>query len=108
MRLGADATLELLEYGDQIRTNEWRYKWSSVREELLGMLSQQNAFGPTYALARYYRSADKQEPDPFGAPIEIEWLTKLLDATGIRYRIKGRRKQPYSLWRKLEPVATLA
>ena len=29
-------------------------------------------------------------------------LTKLLDATGIRYRIKGRRKQPYSLWRKLE------
>lgn len=62
-RLGADATLELLEYGDQIRTNEWRYKWSSVREELLGMLSQQNAFGPTYALARYYRSADKQEPD---------------------------------------------
>jgi len=29
-------------------------------------------------------------------------LTKLLDATGIRYRLKGRRKQPYSLWRKLE------
>ena len=62
-RLGSDATLELLEYGDQIRTNEWRYKWSSVREELLRLLSQQNAFGPTYALARYYRSADKQEPD---------------------------------------------
>lgn len=62
-RLGAEATLELLEYGDQIRTNEWRYNWSSVREELLRLLSQQNAFGPTYALARYYRSADKQEPD---------------------------------------------
>ncbi len=62
-RLGAEATLELLEYGDQIRTNEWRYKWSSVREELIHLLSQQNAFGPTYALARYYRSADKQEPD---------------------------------------------
>lgn len=62
-RLGADATLELLEYGDQIRTHEWRYKWSSVREELLRLLSQQNAFGPTYALARYYRSADNQEPD---------------------------------------------
>jgi hypothetical protein len=62
-RLGAEATLELLDYGDQIRTHEWRYKWSSVREELLRLLSQQNAFGPVYALARYYRSADKQEPD---------------------------------------------
>lgn len=29
-------------------------------------------------------------------------LTRLLDATGMRYRLKGRRKQPYSLWRKLE------
>lgn len=62
-RLGADATLELLEYGDQLRTHEWRYRWGSVREELLALLSQQNAFGTTYALARYYRSADKQEPD---------------------------------------------
>ena len=62
-RLGADATLELLEYGDQISTNEWRYRWSSVREELLRLLSQQNAFGPTHALARYYRSTDKQEPE---------------------------------------------
>lgn len=62
-RLGAEATLELLEYGDQIRTHEWRYTWSTVREELIGLLSQQNAFGPTYALARYYRAADKQEPD---------------------------------------------
>lgn len=62
-RLGAEATLELLEYGDQIRTNEWRYRWNSVREELIRLLSQQNAFGPTYALARYYCSADKQEPD---------------------------------------------
>jgi hypothetical protein len=62
-RLGAEATLELLEYGDQIRTTDWRYKWSSVREELLRLLSQQNAFGPAYALARYYRSTDAQEPD---------------------------------------------
>ncbi len=62
-RLGAENTLELLEYGDQIRTDEWRYRWSSVREELLRLFGQQNAFGPTYALARYYRSGDKQEPD---------------------------------------------
>jgi hypothetical protein len=62
-RLGAEATLELLEYGDQVRANDWRYKWSQVREELLRLLSQQNAFGPTYALARYYRSTDAQEPD---------------------------------------------
>jgi hypothetical protein len=62
-RLGAESTLELLEYGDQIRTHEWRYRWSSVREELLRLLSRQNAFGPTYSLARYYRCADKQEPD---------------------------------------------
>ncbi|MCC6456664.1 MAG: hypothetical protein IT328_17045 [Caldilineaceae bacterium] len=62
-RLGAEATLELLEYGDQIQTKEWRYQWSGVREELLRLLGQQNAFGPTYALARYYGSADPQEPD---------------------------------------------
>lgn len=62
-RLGAEATLELLEYGDRIRAKEWRYRWGGVREELLGLLGQQNAFGPTYALARYYRSADVQEPD---------------------------------------------
>lgn len=62
-RLGSESTLELLEYGDQIRTHEWRYKWSHVREELLRLLSQQNAFGPTYCLARYYRSTDKFEPD---------------------------------------------
>ncbi|CAN5611729.1 hypothetical protein BH10CHL1_BH10CHL1_51280 [soil metagenome] len=62
-RLGSEATLELLEYGDQIRTKEWRYRWNGVREELLRLLSQQNAFGPAYALARYYRSADAQEPD---------------------------------------------
>ncbi len=62
-RLGAEATLALLEYGDQIRANEWRYKWSGVREALLDLLSSQNAFGPTYALARYYQSADAQEPD---------------------------------------------
>jgi len=62
-RLGADATLELLEYGDRRQTKDWRYLWSSVREELLHLLGQQNAFGPTYALARYYRSIDAQEPD---------------------------------------------
>lgn len=62
-RLGADATMELLEYGDQIQTKEWRYRWGRVREELIALLAQQNAFGPTYALARYYRSADAQEPD---------------------------------------------
>ena len=62
-RLGAEATLELLEYGDQVPTNEWRYRWGAVREQLLYLLSRQNAFGPTYALARYYRSQDSQEPD---------------------------------------------
>ncbi len=62
-RLGAEATLDLLEYGDQIQTNEWRYRWNGVREELLQLLGQQNAFGPIYALARYYDSADSQEPD---------------------------------------------
>lgn len=62
-RLGAEATMELLEYGDQIRTKDWRYRWSPVREELLRILSQQNAFGPTYALARYYRSNESDEPD---------------------------------------------
>ncbi len=29
-------------------------------------------------------------------------LVRLLDAARISYRIRGRRKQPYSLWRKLE------
>lgn len=62
-RLGAEATLDLLEYGDQIQTKEWRYQWGRVREELLRLLAEQNAFGPTYALARYYRSDDTQEPD---------------------------------------------
>lgn len=62
-RLGAEATLELFEYGDRVESKEWRYKWNGVREELLRLLGQQNAFGPTYALARYYRSDDSQEPD---------------------------------------------
>lgn len=62
-RIGAEATLELLDYGDQIQMKEWRYKWGGIREELLHLLSQQNAFGPIYALARYYRCADRQEPD---------------------------------------------
>jgi hypothetical protein len=62
-RLGAEATLDLLEYGDQIQTKDWRYRWNGIREELLRLLGQQNAFGPTWALARYYRSADPQEPD---------------------------------------------
>lgn len=29
-------------------------------------------------------------------------LAQLLDANGLTYRLRGRRKQPYSLWRKLE------
>ena len=62
-RMGAEATLELLEFGDQVQSREWRYKWSPVREELLRLMAQQNAFGPTYALARYYRSEDTHEPD---------------------------------------------
>lgn len=62
-RLGAEATLELLEFGDQVQSREWRYKWIPVREELLRLMAQQNAFGPTYALARYYRSEDTHEPD---------------------------------------------
>jgi hypothetical protein len=78
-RLGAEATLELLEYGDQIQTKEWRYKWNGVREELIHLLSQQNAFGPIYALARYYRSSDSQEPDT----IRIR-RTALVHKLGIR------------------------
>lgn len=62
-RLGAEATLELLEYGDQVQSTEWRYQWNSVREELLRIMGRQDAFGPTYALARYTRSADAHEPD---------------------------------------------
>ena len=82
-RLGAEATLELLEYGDQIQTKEWRYKWSGVREELLRLLGQQNAFGPIYALARYYRSADPQEPDT----IRIR-RTVLVHKLGLRRRLE--------------------
>lgn len=62
-RLGADTTLQLLEYGDQITAPQWRFKWNTVREELLRLLSAQNAFGPIYALAQYYQSDDPQEPD---------------------------------------------
>ncbi len=62
-RLGAEATLELMEYGDRVDDKEWIYKWGSIRNELLYLLSRQNAFGPIYALARYYRSSDQQEPD---------------------------------------------
>ena len=62
-RLGADATLELLEYGDQVPNKDWRYRWRRVREELIALLARQDAFGPTYALSRYYRSADTREPD---------------------------------------------
>lgn len=62
-RLGAEATLALLEHGDQIGEREWRYRWGAIRNDLIYLLGQQNAFGPTYALARYYRSADKEEPD---------------------------------------------
>ena len=62
-RLGADTTLQLLEYGDQIIAPPWRYRWNRVREELLGLMSAQNAFGPIYALANYYQSVDGKEPD---------------------------------------------
>lgn len=62
-RLGAEATVELLQYGDQITAKNWRFRWSGVREELLHLLSEQNAFGPTYALARYYQSTDTGEVD---------------------------------------------
>ncbi len=62
-RLGADTTLQLLEYGDQITAAQWRSRWSQVREELLALLSAQNAFGPAYALANYYQCVDTQEPD---------------------------------------------
>lgn len=33
------------------------------------------------AAAFFQSVADKAEPDPFGAPIEVEWLTKLLPTT---------------------------
>lgn len=62
-RLGAELTLELLRYGDQIAAKEWRYKWSGVREDLLRLLAQQNAFAPIWALARYYESEQVDEVD---------------------------------------------
>lgn len=62
-RLGADTTLQFLEFGDQIKAPPWRSRWNQVREELLGLLSDQNAFGPIYALANYYHSVDTAEPD---------------------------------------------
>jgi hypothetical protein len=60
-RLGAEATLELLVYGDRVTAKRWRYNWSGPREELLALLSQQNAFAPIYALARYYRCDNLDE-----------------------------------------------
>lgn len=62
-KLGAEATLELLEFGDRADDKAWRFHWGQVRNDLIHLLSQQNAFGPIYALARYYRSEDKSEPD---------------------------------------------
>lgn len=62
-KLGAEATLELLEFGDRADDPAWRFRWGTIRNDLLALLSQQNAFGPIYALARYYRSEDKGEPD---------------------------------------------
>ncbi len=62
-RLGSEATLELLRYGDQITAKEWRFRWSSAREELLRLFGNQNAFGPIHALARYYESESTAEPD---------------------------------------------
>jgi hypothetical protein len=99
-RLGAEATLDLLEYGDQIRSQEWRYKWSSVREELLRLLSQQNAFGPSYALARYYRSADAQEPDT----LRIR-RTALVHKLGtLRYLEPDAEGQPAELRLRCHPA----
>jgi hypothetical protein len=82
-RLGAESTLALFEYGDQVESKEWRYKWSGVREELLRLMGQQNAFGPTYALARYYRSDDPQEPDT----IRIR-RTALVHKLGLERRLE--------------------
>ncbi len=62
-RLGGEATLELLEFGDQQTTASWRFQWSAIREELLRLLGQQNAFGPIHVLARYYKCTETTEPD---------------------------------------------
>ncbi len=62
-RLGGEATLELMEFGDQMTTTSWRFQWSAIREELLRLLSRQNAFGPIHVLGRYYQSTNKDEPD---------------------------------------------
>jgi hypothetical protein len=91
-RLGAESTLELLEYGDQIRTNEWRYRWNGVREDLLRLLSQQNAFGPTYALARYYRAADKMEPDTLRIR-RTALIHKLGELRYVEADLDGRRAE---------------
>ena len=40
-RLGAEATLELLEYGDQSPAKEWRFRWGAVREQLIHLLHRQ-------------------------------------------------------------------
>lgn len=99
-RLGAEATLELLDYGDQIQTKEWRYRWSAVREELLQQLSQQNAFGPIYALARYYRSQDRQEPDT----LRIR-RTVLIHKLGVlRHLEAGRNGHPSQLRIRYHPA----
>jgi len=62
-RLGGEATLELLEFGDQMTTTSWRFQWSAIREELLRLLSRQDAFGPIHVLGRYYQSTDSGEQD---------------------------------------------
>lgn len=62
-RLGGEATLELLQFGDEMTTSSWRFQWSAIREELLRLLSRQNAFGPIHVLGRYYQSTDREEPD---------------------------------------------
>ncbi len=99
-RLGADATLELLDYGDQIQTKEWRYRWNAIREELLQLLSEQNAFGPVYALARYYRSQDRQEPDT----LRIR-RTVLVHKLGALRRIEPNRNgQPAQLRVRYHPA----
>lgn len=99
-RIGAEATLELLDYGDQIQTKEWRYRWSAIREELLQLLSQQNAFGPIYALARYYRSHDRQEPDT----LRIR-RTVLIHKLGVlRYIEPNNDGQPAQLRLRYHPA----
>ena len=62
-RLGAETTLQLLEYGDQITAGQWRSMWNRGRGGRVGLVSSPHAFGPIFALANYYKSTDTEEPD---------------------------------------------